>query len=187
MRKEDCMGKFLGSIIIMLVLVQPVMSEHNYDPRNIAVHIFQEYKEYSALDIIKKEEESDEKTDIVFDLSENMDKITKLIKNKDEIVQKVKSVMNGKVASQENMTQEQITEFQQFSNEIQENNGVLTIALNQIYENKDLKKLQQAIMQEDIDYYQVQEELAKIQNAQELAVNTLKSMISAGNRVLEVL
>ena len=181
------MGKFLGSIIIMLVLVQPTVASYNHNPRNIAIHIFQEYKEYSALSIIKKEQESEGKSDTVFDLSEGMNRITQLIKSKDEIVQKVQNIMNVKVASQESMTPEQMLEFQHFSNEMQQNNGVLSVALNQIYQNKDLKKLQQAIMQNNIDYVQVNEELSKIQRCQELAVNTLKNMISAGNRVLEVL
>jgi len=178
------MGKFLGSIIIMLVLVQPIVSETHYSPRNISVHIFQEYKEYTALNIIKKEERE---TDTVLDLSEGMNRISELIKNKNEIVQKVQTVMNSKVLSQESMTEEQMVKFKEFSNEIQHNNGVLNLALNQIYENKDLKKLQQAILQEDIDYIQVNKELTSIQKYQQLAINTLKNMINEGNKVLEVL
>ncbi len=183
------MKKLIGSIIIMLVLSQPASAEYVSSPRKLPVHIFQEYKDYIKLDMIKKSESSidEEELPTIEDLSDNMNIITNLLKLKDQTITTIKTTMNEKAKNKEIMNAEQIQKFQEFSQTVQQKNIQLQIILNQINSNKNLKQMQEAILQSDIDYDKLSEELKLIQNLEQIAIANLTSTISLGHSVLDIL
>jgi len=173
----------------MLVLSQPASAECVSNPKKLPVHIFQEYKDYIKLDMIKKSESSidEEELPTIEDLSDNMNIITNLLKLKEQTITTIKTAMNEKAKNKEIMNTEQIQKFQEFSQTVQQKNVQLQIVLNQINSNKDLKQMQEAILQSDIDYDKLSEELKLIQNLEQIAIANLTSTISLGHSVLDIL
>lgn len=178
------MKKFLGSIIIMLILSQPVSADCAYNIETVSIHIFQEYKNFSALSIAKKDEEQDT---TIEDLSDTMDLVTNLLKVKNETISTIQNIMSEKAKNRETMNTEQINKFQEFAKYTQEKNVELQTALKEIDSKKDLKAMQEAVFKTNIDYNKLSSEITSIKNSQESAIASLTNIISMGNGVLEIL
>lgn len=178
------MKKFLGSIIIMLILAQPVSADCAYNIESVSIHIFQEYKNFSALSIPKKDEEEEP---TIEDLSDTMDLVTNLLKVKNETITTIQNVMSEKAKNREIMNEEQINKFQEFVKYTQEKNGELQTALKHIDSKKDLKEIQEAVFKTNIDYNKLSSEILSIKNSQESAIASLTNIISMGSGVLEIL
>lgn len=184
------MKKLIGSIIIMLILSQPATTEYASTVKTLSIHIFQEYKDYAKLDIIKKNEDlanSEEDLPTIEDLSDNMDLITNLLRLKQETITTVQNTMNEKVKNKETMNIEQIKKFQEFSQTIQQKNSDLQQILNQINSNKNLNKMQEAILQNNIDYDKLSQEIKLVQDLEQTAIANLTSTISLAHGVLDIL
>lgn len=181
------MKKLLGSIIIMLILSQPVSAESSYDVETVSIHIFQEYKDFETLSTYEDNNQDNEQLTTIDDLSDTMDLITNLLKMKNETIDNIQNTMNNKVKNKEIMSKDQILKFQEFSSYAREKNNELQYALKNINDKKDLKNMQEAVLQKNIDYDKIIEEIKDIQNSQNIAIASLTSVISQGNGVLDIL
>lgn len=193
------MKKLIGSIIIMLILTQPATTDYSDRIKTLSIHIFQEYKDYAKLDIIKKEEslleveniddddDDDNDLDTIENLSDNMNLVTNLLKLKNETISTIQNSMNQKVKNRETMTEEQILKFQEFTANTQQKNIELQTALQQIESKKSLKAMQEAILQPNTDYNKLKQEIESIKTCQDIAIASLTSIINSGYSVLDIL
>lgn len=181
------MKKLIGSIIIMLILAQPVSAECVNDFETVSIHIFQEYENYQTLDMYEKFLLKEEETETIEDLSYNMNTITNLLKLKAEVVSEVKTAMNEKSKNRQIMTEEQINKFQEFSKLTQEKNYKIKSLLEDIEANKNLKTIQEIILDDNIDYIKLSKEIKRIKEQQELLMDDLSNIIYAGNTLLDLL
>lgn len=184
------MKNLIGSIIVMLILSQSATTEYASTTERLPIHIFQEYEDYAKLNILKKNEDllKEEKELLTIeDLTDNMNLITNLLKLKEQTITTVKNTMNEKVKNKETMSAEQMQKFQEFSQTVQQKNIQLQQTLNQINSNKDLKQIQKAILQNNIDYDKLSEEIKLIQNLEQIAIANLTSTISMAHSILDIL
>jgi hypothetical protein len=177
------MKKFIGTIVIMLILTQPITSDCSYKVKMVSINIFQEYKQYLALNIGKTEQEKH----TLEDLSKNMNLISKLLNNKNEVLASIQSIMNAKAGKKETMNDIQILKFQEFVKATDQNNLLLKQAFNAINAKKDFKIMQQAILKNEIDYNSVATEINTIYAFQSSAMDSLNNIIKYGDGLLKVL
>lgn len=177
------MQKIIGTIVIMLILVQPLTSEYSYKVKAISINIFHEYKQYLALNLGKDEEEKH----TLEDLSSKMSQLTKLLNSKNEMVATIQAVMNEKASKKEILNDNQIATFQEFVKASDRNNLIIKQAFNTINAKKDLKIMQQAIMESEIDYDIITNEINSVYESQNSAMDSLNNIIKYGNDLLNVL
>ena len=177
------MKKIIGSIVIMIILGQPITADSSYKIKTISINIIQEYKQYIFLTTEKKEQ--GEHT--LEDLGDNMQLITKLLNTKNEIVASIQENMNEKSTKKDNMNEVQITKFREFMEIANINNEILHSAINIIDSKKDLKTIQQAILKNKIDYSIVKSEINSVYASQKLAIDSLTNIITSGDILLNIL
>lgn len=184
------MKKLIGSILIMLILTQPTTTEYSNKIKTLSIHIFQEYTNREETKLISNEDEDLNNEDefmTVEDLSDNMDLVTNLIKIKNETMSNIQAKMTKKSQSREIMSEEQIAKFQQFIQLSNQKESDLKSSLQFIECRKDLKPVQSAVLQEKIDYKQMEAEIISIKNSQDNAIECLSSIINSGNSLLQIL
>lgn len=112
--------------------------------------------------------------------NENNININSLLVHKTDLVDKIQNIMDTSAQSNVYFTEEQIIKFSEFTNVYMEERENLQSKLESLYEDTDLKSLQQQLLSSDINYDDIVNKLYKLVNNQEEAKQVLEKLVDTG-------
>ena len=179
--------KLLGGILVITLIVKPSI----FTVEILAYEMFRANKQ--AIQIMQKKDDEYEKTlkevdsidvdRIIFNIENNANNIKNLLQEKNKVVSNVQALMDLRSYEKTNLSELQITAFQEFTSCYQQEVVKLEATLNSLQET-DFLLVRNEILKTESDYNIILSELQVISEKQYEVIYSLNSIIDAGNEVI---
>lgn len=181
------MNKIIGGLLVATLMSNSPLARADF----ISYQILQAQTVIIAG--IQKEREEREKELEVSDLNEMLDDIDKnsreintLLKNKYDIISKIKSILNLKAHTKTNMNDYQISAFQEFNSCYCRESEIVNKTLDSI-ETKQIEKVKKELCKNNSNYASIYERLKTICDCQYDAIYNLNRIIDMGCKTLAII
>ena len=182
----------ISGVVFMLVISNPLVSNIEvfaYEILKVNFVISERTDEDEAIDDIEnndKEVDAMSVDNLISNLDSNTREINDLLKEKKTIVENVRNMMDLRVVTKAELSENQISQFQEFSSCYQKENQVIKTALRNISAN-DLIDVKNEMLQTQSDFGFIYDKLSTINSYQFDAIYSLKSIINTGTKTLAAL
>lgn len=179
------MKKIIGGLLVISFLSRPSLLRFDYIAYEIYKASGQILKNIMSIQETAEKKIEPADVDMAFEsVGKNSKGISKLLKDLNNVMGKMNTVMQLKSIANDTMSEEQITTLHDFSEYYNTEAEALNDTLSIISEKIVLKDVKLAIMQEDTDHKQVYDELKTISDHQYDAMVGINNIINNAERTL---
>ena len=186
----------ISSVVFILIVSKPfIFNMEVFAYENLKSNV----KNMNRIEMIRKwdkKEDYIDETDILEDtadvdqlvsgLKSNTRRINGLLKEKKTIVEKIQEVINTRILTKTNLSEQQMDQFREFSSHCEMENEKLRLSLEKIVAS-NLIETKNELLHTKSNFEHICDELVTVNAYQTNAIYSLKSMISYGTKTLAVL
>lgn len=181
------MDILIGGLLMFSLISSPItkidcIAYELYKTQNQIISAIKKYQENADKSLTTEDIDT-----ILYSIDTNSKNVVQLLKQKNEISNKIKATMDLLVYSKKPLTENQMNKFKEYSDFCIKEEVLLKKNLGNIKEDKYIKNLTKKILINDGDYTNIYDELTNISNCQYNAMYALNNIIEKANQTLQIL